>query len=59
MKNTIYVRKPLYALIEINSSQIKTNFDGLQLKLIPLINLEYFVDLRSQIILLIIDPKVV
>ena len=42
MKNTIfpttttYIRKPLYALVEINSSQIETNLDGLQSKLIPI-----------------------
>jgi len=42
MKNTIfpttttYIRKPLYALVEINSSQIETNPDGLQSKLIPI-----------------------
>ena len=42
MKNTIfpttttYIHKPLYALVEINSSQIETNPDGLQSKLIPI-----------------------
>ena len=34
--NTMYVRKPLYALVEINSSHVKTNLDGLQTKLIPI-----------------------
>ena len=32
--NTIYVRKPLYALVEINSSQVETSLDALQSKLI-------------------------
>ena len=35
--NSIYVRKPLYALVEMNSSQVETNLDGFQLKLIPMI----------------------
>ena len=34
--NSIYVRKPLYALVEINSSQVETNLDGLQPRLIPI-----------------------
>ena len=34
--NSIYVRKPLYALVEMNSSQVETNLDGLQSKLIPI-----------------------
>ena len=34
--NSIYVRKPLYALVEMNSSQVETNVDGLQPKLIPI-----------------------
>ncbi|CAF1523971.1 unnamed protein product [Adineta ricciae] len=34
--NTIYVRKPLYALVEINTSQVETNLDGLRPKLIPI-----------------------
>ena len=34
--NTIYVRKPLYALVEINSSQVETSLNGLQPKLIPI-----------------------
>ena len=34
--NTIYVLKPLYALVEINTSQVETNLDGLHLKLIPI-----------------------
>ena len=34
--NTIYVRKPLYALVEINTSQVETSLDGLQSKLIPI-----------------------
>ncbi len=32
--NTIYIRKPLYALVEINTSQVETNLDGLRPKLI-------------------------
>ena len=34
--NSIYVRKALYALMEMNSSQVETNLDGLQSKLIPM-----------------------
>ena len=34
--NSIYVRKSFYALVEINSSQIETNLDGLQPKLISI-----------------------
>ena len=34
--NTIYVRKPLYALVEINTSQVETCLDGLRPKLIPI-----------------------
>jgi hypothetical protein len=34
--NTIYVRKPLYALVEINTSQLETSLDGLRSKLIPI-----------------------
>ncbi len=34
--NTIYTRKPLYALVEINTSQVETNLDGLSRKLIPI-----------------------
>ncbi|CAF1371764.1 unnamed protein product [Adineta ricciae] len=34
--NTIYIRKPLYALVEINTSQVETNLDGLRPKLIPI-----------------------
>jgi hypothetical protein len=34
--NTIYIRKPLYALVEINTSQIETNLEGLRPKLIPI-----------------------
>ena len=32
--NSIYVRKTLYALVEMNSSQVETNLDGLQSKLL-------------------------
>ncbi len=34
--NTIYIRKPLYALVEINISQVETSLDGLRPKLIPI-----------------------
>jgi len=34
--NTIYIRKPLYALVEINTSQLETNIDGLRPELIPI-----------------------
>ena len=34
--NTIDVRKPLYALVEINTSQVETSLDGLRPKLIPI-----------------------
>ena len=34
--NKIYIRKQLYALIEINASQVETNLDGLRPKLIPI-----------------------
>jgi hypothetical protein len=34
--NTIYIRKPLYALVEINTSQVESNLDGLRPKLIPI-----------------------
>ena len=34
--NTIYIRKPLYALVEINTSQVETSLDGLCPKLIPI-----------------------
>ena len=34
--DSIYVRKPLYALVEMDSSQVETNLDGLQPKLIPM-----------------------
>jgi hypothetical protein len=34
--NTVYIRKPLYALVEINASQLETSLDGLRPKLIPI-----------------------
>ncbi|CAF2847168.1 unnamed protein product [Rotaria sp. Silwood2] len=34
--DTIYIRKPLYALVEINTSQLETTLDGLRPKLIPI-----------------------
>jgi hypothetical protein len=34
--NTIYIQKPLYALVEINTSQVETSLDGLRPKLIPI-----------------------
>ncbi len=47
--NTIYVRKPLYALVEINSSQAETSLDGLQPKLIPisLIKKEFSISIKQ------------
>ena len=35
--NIIYTRKALYALAEINTSQVETNFDGLRSILIPIL----------------------
>jgi hypothetical protein len=34
--NTIYIRKPFYALMEVNTSQVETNLDDLCPKLIPI-----------------------
>jgi hypothetical protein len=34
--NTIYIRKQLYALVEINTSQVETDLDGLSPKQIPI-----------------------
>lgn len=34
--DTIYIRKPLYALVEVNTSQLETSLDGLRPKLIPI-----------------------
>jgi hypothetical protein len=34
--NTIYARKPLYALVEVRTSQVETSLDGLRHKLIPI-----------------------
>jgi hypothetical protein len=34
--NTIYIRKLLYALVEINTSQLETSLDGLPPKIIPI-----------------------
>ena len=34
--NTIYIRKPLYALVEIHTTQVETSLDGLRPKLIPI-----------------------
>ena len=47
--NSIYVRKPLYALVEMNSSQVETNLDGLQPKLIPmtLVKKEYSISIKQ------------
>ncbi|CAF1207620.1 unnamed protein product [Adineta ricciae] len=46
--NTIYIRKPLYALLEINTSQVETNFDGLRPKLpIPLIKKRFTVPIKQ------------
>ena len=47
--NSIYVRKPLYALVEMNSSQLETNLDDLQLKLIPisLVKKEFSISIKQ------------
>ena len=47
--NSIYVRKPLYALVEVNSSQVETNLDGLQPKLIPisLVKKEFSISIKQ------------
>ncbi len=34
--NTVYIRKPLYALVEINTSQIETTLEDLPPKVIPI-----------------------
>ena len=34
--DTIYIRQPLYALVEIATSQLETALDGLRPKLIPI-----------------------
>jgi hypothetical protein len=36
LSNTIYIRKPLYVLVQVNTSQVETNLDGLLPKLIPI-----------------------
>ncbi len=36
LSSTINVSKPLYAIVEINTSQVETNLDGLRSKLIPI-----------------------
>lgn len=47
--STIYVRKPLYALVEINTSQLGTSLNGLRPKLIPipLIKKQFTVSLKQ------------
>ena len=47
--NSIYVRKSLYALVDMNSSQVETNLDGLQPKLIPmtLVTKEYSISIKQ------------
>ena len=47
--NSIYVRKPLYALVEMNSSRVETNLDGLQPKLISmtLVKKEYSISIKQ------------
>ena len=47
--NSIYVRKPLYALVEMNSSQVETNLDGLQPNLIPisLVKKEFSISIKQ------------
>jgi hypothetical protein len=34
--NTVYIGKPLYALVEINTSKVEASLDGLPPKLIPI-----------------------
>ncbi|CAF1656296.1 unnamed protein product [Adineta ricciae] len=36
VKCTIYIRKPLHTLVEINTSEVESNLDGLRPKLIPI-----------------------
>ncbi len=36
LSNTIYIKRPLYALVEINTSQVETSLDGLPHKVIPI-----------------------
>ena len=47
--NSIYVRKPLYALVEMSSSQVETNLDNLQPKLIlmTLVKKEYSISMKQ------------
>ena len=47
--DTVYARKPLYALVEINSSKVETNLDGLQPKLIPisLVKKEFTISIKQ------------
>ena len=47
--NTIYLRKPLYVLVEMNSSQVETNLHGLQPKLIPisLVKKEFSISIKQ------------
>ena len=47
--NSIYVRKLLYALVEMNSSQVEINFDDLQPKLIPisLVKKEFSISMKQ------------
>ena len=47
--NTIYVRKPLCALMEINFSHVETSLDGLQPKLIPisLVKKEFSISIKQ------------
>ena len=47
--NAIYIRKPLYALVEISTSQLDTRLEGLRPKLIPipLIRKQFTVSLKQ------------
>ena len=45
--NSIYVRKPLYALVEMNSSQVETNLDGLQPISISLVKKEFSISIKQ------------
>ena len=47
--NSIYVRKTLYALVKMNSSQVETNLNDLQPKLIPisLVEKEFSISIKQ------------
>jgi hypothetical protein len=46
--NTIYVRKSLYVLVEIKTSQVETSLDGLRPKLIPIpLNKKFTISIKQ------------